>query len=84
MKILSNKNNQLVVSKGQHAILYSYETPVALVDESGQFPVKTEKKWSATTSRHINQFFREHAIPNVLDEVSLASQEELEEMIAKL
>ncbi len=37
-------------------ILFSYQTPVAaLVNESGTFhQYKTDKKWSQTTTRHIN------------------------------
>jgi len=34
------------------AVLFSYETPVAAITTEGAF--KTEKKWSNTTSRHIN------------------------------
>lgn len=35
-------------------VVFSYETPVAAL-LPGVGRVKTEKKWSATTSRHINK-----------------------------
>ncbi len=35
-------------------IVFSYETPVAAL-LPGKGRVKTEKKWSATTSRHISK-----------------------------
>lgn len=36
-------------------LLFSYETPVAGWDKNG--PFKTEKKFSAITTRHINKYF---------------------------
>lgn len=36
-------------------ILFSYSTPVAMSDSTGLCYV-TEKKWSNTTSRHINEW----------------------------
>lgn len=37
-------------------ILFSYRTPVAAYIESEGKWYKTEKKWSVTTSRHINKW----------------------------
>lgn len=39
-------------------VLISYETPVAALTAAGAF--KTEKKWSATTTRHINKWGPEY------------------------
>ena len=39
-------------------ILFSYKTPVALVEPDGYF-YRTSKFWSRTTSRHINQWFKQ-------------------------
>ena len=36
-------------------ILFSYETPVAALLPSGRY-VKTSKKWSPTTTKHINKW----------------------------
>ena len=40
------------------SVLYSYETPVALIVGSGNRAYKTDRKWSVTTSKHINQWLR--------------------------
>ena len=37
-------------------ILVSYTTPVAIIDSDCN-PIKTNKFWSVTTSRHIDHFF---------------------------
>jgi hypothetical protein len=36
-------------------ILFSYKTPVAVYDGKGNY-YRTEKKWSVTTSKHINKW----------------------------
>lgn len=50
---LGSNMNELIL--GNKSILISYETPVALHIE-GMGYIVTEKKWSRTTSRHINKF----------------------------
>ena len=40
-----------------HYVLFSYSTPVAGRAYTGVF--KTAKKYSATTTKHINKYFRE-------------------------
>jgi hypothetical protein len=52
MKIKSIGKNQTELHIGNKIIFISYETPVAACID-GQFFV-TEKKWSTTTSKHIN------------------------------
>lgn len=47
--------NMTVVEHGNVIVLYSYETPVALLAPGGGY--MTEKKWSTTTSKHIGKFF---------------------------
>jgi len=57
MKIerLGNRN-AVVITTASKAILISYKTPVAYRDlESGKYYV-TDKRWSATTARHITLF----------------------------
>jgi len=54
-------NNETVVSFASGTeILYSYDTPVAgrrIVDGALQV-FKTDKKWSVTTSKHINKYLK--------------------------
>jgi hypothetical protein len=52
MKIKSIGKNKTELHIGNKIIFISYETPVAACID-GQFFV-TEKKWSTTTSKHIN------------------------------
>lgn len=59
MKLIPLRANmtELQLENGTR-VLFSYQTPVgAIVNEDGVFhQYKTEKKWSMTTSRHINQW----------------------------
>lgn len=52
---------QVHVSSGL-LVLYSYDTPVAIKDLKNNIDYKTSKKWSATTSRHINKWCSPDAI----------------------
>jgi hypothetical protein len=58
MKLIPCGSNQNQVNIGNKAILFSYQTPVAAVDLSNGtgLALKTEKKWSRTTSKHINNW----------------------------
>ena len=47
-------SNQTELSANGMQVLFSYETPVAAWI-NGQY-YKTEKKWSNTTTRHINKW----------------------------
>lgn len=55
MKLVNLGANITELVVGNRSILISYETPVALHIEGVGYIV-TEKKWSRTTSKHINQF----------------------------
>ena len=57
-------------------ILFSYETPVAGWDKHGAF--KTEKKFSATTTRHINKYLEDAS-----DGARVVTQEWITEQVAK-
>ena len=61
MKVKSIGSNQTEVRANGCRVLYSYETPVALQAPSGKY-YKTDRKWSVTTSRHINKFVSENVI----------------------
>ena len=54
MQIKPNGSNQTLASANGCTVLYSYETPVVLEHNGNYF--KTDKKWSVTTSKHINRF----------------------------
>lgn len=55
MKLIPLGNNMTEVIVGNRSVLFSYSIPVALHVE-GMGYIVTEKKWSATTTRHINKF----------------------------
>ena len=55
MRIKPIGSNQTVLEGKGCRVLYSYETPVALEAPNGKY-YRTDKKWSVTTSKHINQF----------------------------
>lgn len=56
MKLRKIANNVTVLELAAKSILISYETPVAILYHGNGKYVKTSKKWSATTSRHINSW----------------------------
>jgi len=64
MKLTPIKANMTEVEVNGKTVLFSYETPVAIIE--GTNPdgsiayYKTSKKWSATTTRHINQWFKRY------------------------
>jgi hypothetical protein len=53
LKSIQSNMTELTLSNGTQ-VLFSYQTPVACWIE-GQF-YKTDKKWSNTTTRHINKW----------------------------
>lgn len=75
MKVKPNGSNQTIVWSEYHGVevLYSYETPVALQSPTGAW-FKTDRKWSATTSKHINKF-----LPSDQGRVTLVSQDTLDD-----
>ena len=61
-------------------ILFSYQTPVAVMmesDERNTVIYKTKKKFSATTSAHINEWIREYEKWDFI-EIEEISQEDIE------
>lgn len=56
MKVRQIGPNRTEVNTDQYSILVSYQTPVAYLDKSGTGFFRTSKKWSVTTSKHINQW----------------------------
>mgnify|MGYP001257532092 FL=1 len=64
------KQNAYVIEHNGHRVLQSYNTIVALQAPSGKY-YKTDKKWSVTTSKHINRW----VVPNTI----LVSQDLLDD-----
>ena len=54
MKLRQIKSNVTELTLDNTIIMFSYETPVAGYDEQGAF--RTDRKYSVTTSRQINQY----------------------------
>jgi len=55
-------NNETQVSQNGYLILYSYNTPVAVRHHANGQEWKTSKKWSVTTSKHINKWCSKNAV----------------------
>ena len=78
MRLNPMASNQNEIELDNKVILFSYQTPVAYW-ESGKGAFKTEKKWSNTTSKHINQWLKEkHYNPA---EVPTVSQNVLDDLV---
>lgn len=75
-------SNMIEVDHGEAYVLYSYETPVAVLLRTGPAtdgPIITEKVWSRTTSKHIGTWLRDHGYSGARDpKVRHASQAEIE------
>lgn len=76
MRIKNIGSNQTVlVSKLPNGrtleVLFSYETPVAVRGPTVDY--KTDRKWSVTTSKHINKF-----LPQCQSRVQIVPQEDLD------
>ena len=57
IKLIKHNNNATEIlnqTTPAQSIFFSYETPVAGLDEKGYF--KTDKKYSMTTTKHINKW----------------------------
>jgi hypothetical protein len=56
IKPIASNMTELVLNDGTQ-VLFSYETPVACILPNGQY-VRTLKKWSVTTSKHIGKWYK--------------------------
>lgn len=54
IKSLGNNKTELTLANGT-TVFFSYQTPVAANLATGGF-IRTNKKWSVTTSKHITQW----------------------------
>lgn len=63
LRVKNIGSNMTEVRTKEARILISYETPVAAFIESPGGYVRTSKKWSVTTTKHINKWLNGcHAI----------------------
>jgi hypothetical protein len=56
MKLITIGANQMQLETSEWRIYFSYNTPVVSENLVTGRTIVTEKKWSRTTSRHINKF----------------------------
>lgn len=70
--------NYTIVCHNDDTILFSYSTPVVF-HSPGSRPKITDKKWSSTTSRHINKFLNEEDFDK--DMCEIVPQEVIQELI---
>lgn len=61
LKIKKVGGNETIVMTGEYDILYSYETPVAAIHCNSGHGIRTQKKWSLTTSRAVTKFMQGNA-----------------------
>lgn len=59
MKLKNLGSNKTVLHTNKGMVFYSYNTPVAAIIDGKEY--KTNKKWSSTTSKHINSFVSKQA-----------------------
>ena len=78
MRVKNHGSNQTIVEDNGCSVLYSYETPVALIVGSLNRAYKTDRKWSVTTSKHINQWLRAEGF-DPKEDATLVPQEVLGE-----
>lgn len=55
MRVINIGSNMTEADTGSAIVLVSYSTPVAARMPNGAY-IRTAKKWSSTTTRHINKW----------------------------
>lgn len=58
IKLIQLASNMTCLQKDGNEILFSYQTPVAVYDFKRSEYLRTETKYSQTTSRHINKWLQ--------------------------
>ncbi len=79
MKIDVKGNSKEVTFRNGLNVLVSYDTPVAF-HRAGELPRVTDRKFSVTTSKHINQWIKR----NGFKETVKVSQEDVETVFNNL
>jgi len=73
---MSNKS-VTIIETTDSIVLFSYSTPVAYFDKLNQKVFQTNKKWSRTTTKHINEFYGRY----ILNHLSAFNPEYLDQEI---
>lgn len=75
MKLNPIGSNQNEITVGNITVLFSYKPPVAYLDHETGIAYRTNKKWSVTTSKHINNWLKgyEAETVNYIDQIELDS-----------
>ena len=81
MRLKSIGSNMSEVEVNGNFILFSYATPVAGRSEDDGF-FKTSTHYSATTTRHINKYFRGEWNVDAKTEVAEVSQDFINKLVA--
>jgi hypothetical protein len=80
LRPIKANTTELVLDDG-YTVLFSYQTPVAAQEPGGGY-LRTNKKWSKTTTRHINQWLAgataAEVNQEVLDSLALGNRKESE------
>ena len=84
MKVQNYGSNQTLIEDAGIAVFYSYETPVVLISDPNPalYPRRcfiTDKKWSTTTSKHINKFLRDQCIERGVSNITSVPQDVLDD-----
>jgi hypothetical protein len=74
--------NQTEVTVGDKVIFFSYETAVGAILGPATLPIITEKKWSNTTSRHINKWLEHRGFGQ--EDIKRVPQKELDALGASV
>lgn len=56
LKLKPIASNMNLIDTNDYLVLFSYATPVASYDKATHTYYRTAKKWSMTTTRHINKW----------------------------
>jgi hypothetical protein len=75
---IGSNQTEILLADGT-TVLFSYSTPVAAL-VAGKGWVRTSQKWSATTTKHINAWFRKHR--GSTDGVPSVPQSEVDQLVA--
>jgi hypothetical protein len=79
MKLTPIKANMTEIEIGDKTILFSYKTPVAYYENGKAY--QTSKKWSVTTSRHINQWLKSIGEETIKESINYIEQSELDNLV---
>lgn len=78
MELTQHGSNQTELKLNDWYVFFSYKTPVVAIDRCNDTVYVTEKKWSRTTSRHINNYLKTLVYP---EDFKLCAQAFLDDLV---